>query len=104
MMRRCATFFPQRESPEMLPEGSNVDDFRLRTKRLLEELASLTKAPSTMWDIRCVGTLLEYCNCLWLKAQDRSRAAVGAEPTAELEAAGDDLPSSERMSEAWVAL
>lgn len=107
MLRRCATFFAQNDSAPMLPEAAaaHPDDFSLRASRLLEELGSLTKVPSTMWDVRCVGTLLEYCNCLWLKSVESLPAtAKPSETPGEAEMTDPDSPSSECAMRAWVAL
>jgi len=108
-MRRCATFYPQNDSASMLPDATDVDpeDFRVRTSRLLEELRGLTQVPSTLWNVRVVGTLLEYCNCLWLKSFE----AASSPPSMELVASSPvsaaaplEVPSTECRRRAWVAL
>jgi len=82
LVRRCATFFAQGESASMLPEVGEVctEDFRLRASRLLQELATVLKVPGTTWDVRIIATLLEYCNCLWLKSVEADDAAPPLAP------------------------
>jgi hypothetical protein len=102
MVRRCSTFFAHQGRPAtMLPEAKDAhpDDFSLRAMQLLEEMGPLTKAPSTMWDVRCIGTLLEYCNCLWLKSLEPRVVAAPAPEVTNLEP-----PSKDSLRRAWVAL
>eukprot|EP00929_Paragymnodinium_shiwhaense_P080318 TRINITY_DN41875_c0_g1_i1.p1 TRINITY_DN41875_c0_g1~~TRINITY_DN41875_c0_g1_i1.p1 ORF type:complete len:1641 (+),score=362.38 TRINITY_DN41875_c0_g1_i1:83-5005(+) len=82
LSRRCATFFQQSDNVVFLPEAasSQPELLKVRTLRLLEELKAVTRTPSTLWDVRCVGLLLEYCNCLWRQALEADVA--GSRPSA----------------------
>merc|ERR1711879_325445 len=74
----------------------NADFFRSRATQLLAEQRLVTKAASALWDIRCIGTILEYCSCLWLKMGNDGTAS----PVAKVHSDGR-CPSE--GSRTWVA-
>eukprot|EP00928_Gymnodinium_smaydae_P041275 TRINITY_DN27942_c0_g1_i1.p1 TRINITY_DN27942_c0_g1~~TRINITY_DN27942_c0_g1_i1.p1 ORF type:complete len:1612 (+),score=240.77 TRINITY_DN27942_c0_g1_i1:56-4891(+) len=72
LVRRRGLFFARvaGASSEATAEVETVrpGDFQSRVRRFLEELSSVTRTPGPLWDVRCLGPLLEYCSCLWLRA------------------------------------
>jgi len=77
-LRRCASFFVTSDatSSQFLDAG-HPEFFQRRTKILLGELETVIRAPSPVWDVRTITTVIEFCNCLWLVSIERS----GAKPT-----------------------
>lgn len=78
LVRRCASFLT---SDSEISQEVRIEDFQCRTTKLVEELEAAL--PSSMWDPRCVVTLLEYGNCVWLHTfetvdteQDRAWVAL----------------------------
>eukprot|EP00927_Polykrikos_kofoidii_P014486 TRINITY_DN16352_c0_g1_i1.p1 TRINITY_DN16352_c0_g1~~TRINITY_DN16352_c0_g1_i1.p1 ORF type:complete len:1765 (-),score=234.64 TRINITY_DN16352_c0_g1_i1:65-5299(-) len=111
MLRRCDTFFAQSDQTPQLQEAATAKpgDLRIHSLRFLEELRSVTQAP-TLWDIRNLVTLLEYSNCLWRRAMpsgdDGSHGGVEAsdasgEPLADIRLRSRSATA--RSDATWVA-
>mmetsp|Transcript_42660 Transcript_42660/g.134537 ORF Transcript_42660/g.134537 Transcript_42660/m.134537 type:complete len:1243 (+) Transcript_42660:2064-5792(+) len=119
MLRRCPSFLSRDAcaSPTPVLTAVSQDELQQRTTRLLSEMATALRDSSAMWDVRCIATLLEYCNCLWFQSVGSAAlAGDGAEsqasahaslPTASGEAE-EGRPRSttdpQRAARSWVAL
>lgn len=70
MVRRCASIFIQDDEPRLLPSPTlaHPEDLKLRVKQLVAELLEALQKGSSLWDVCCVATLLEFSSCLWCKA------------------------------------
>eukprot|EP00913_Durusdinium_trenchii_P001574 g1458.t1 len=46
-----------------------LQDFEVRAIQLMAEMSEALRSGSHVWNARAVGTLLEFCSCLWRKVQ-----------------------------------
>eukprot|EP00435_Cladocopium_sp_Y103_P019583 s23_g4.t1 len=70
LVRRSQLFLQRSDPPQLTApaEQAGPKDFELRVVHFIGELAEALRSGSPLWDARAVGTLLEFCNCLWRKA------------------------------------
>eukprot|EP00931_Biecheleriopsis_adriatica_P051801 TRINITY_DN30080_c0_g2_i1.p1 TRINITY_DN30080_c0_g2~~TRINITY_DN30080_c0_g2_i1.p1 ORF type:complete len:1562 (+),score=376.64 TRINITY_DN30080_c0_g2_i1:25-4710(+) len=93
MVRRSAIFLLQGDQARLQPAGSvaSPEDLQVRVIQLISELAEALRPGSSLWDVGCVATVLEYSSCLWLKALRSSQDFSGGS-------------SSSRAELSWVSL
>lgn len=106
MVRRCTTFLSRDTpaSPSSVSSAVSYEELQSRSTRLLEELGTAMQDGSAMWDVRCITTLLEYCNCLWVHALQGEEGL--ANDKRAIPGAGVDLDDQvdQQPNRAWVAL
>lgn len=74
---------------------------------LLEELQSVTHVRAPVWDVRCIATVLEYCNCVWQRAFDAPDARSSQSTTSQdgkRYNEGTKSSNGESNQRSWVAL
>jgi len=118
LMVRDGPFFPGTSaecmSGSMTPSLSanattdaGLETLRLRAMTLLEELQCVTHVRSPVWDVRCIVTVLEYCNCVWQHVFDAPKARSSQTMLAQDEAGCNEdtkRGSGESNQCSWVAL
>eukprot|EP00930_Biecheleria_cincta_P054923 TRINITY_DN41302_c0_g1_i1.p1 TRINITY_DN41302_c0_g1~~TRINITY_DN41302_c0_g1_i1.p1 ORF type:complete len:1429 (-),score=243.59 TRINITY_DN41302_c0_g1_i1:70-4329(-) len=87
--------------PRKLASHDPKDQLREKVLQLLAELREVAKPSGSLWDVRSVCTVLEYSNCLWLRAVEQTARTARLAPKGGDSAAGSPLCEESRL---WVAL
>jgi len=117
MVRRYAAFLARGDNgggiavtgATGVDSAGRLEGFRSRTSRLLDELGAAISVPSAIWNVRVLVTLLEYCNCLILRVQDRNPSdphllGMRARPTVAEGPEVEATRADNRLERAWFAI